>query len=214
MMPLADHARAALRGQLGDWMRPHALGRVRKLAGTVVEIEMTGVALSDVVEIEQSEGDVACEVVGFRESTLLAIPLSPAQRIAPNAIVRARGALTGMPVGDALIGRLIDAFGRPLDGGPVPACSTRIAADRPALPIEERAQVDRRFDTGVRAIDALLTCGRGQRVGIFAGAGCGKSVLVEQIASQADADVIVVGLVGERGREVRELMQARAVIAW
>jgi FliI/YscN family ATPase len=81
-----------------------------------------------------------------------------------------------------------------------------VVLDGPALPVDQRAEVDVRFDTGVRVIDGLLTCGRGQRVGIFAGAGCGKSVLVEQIAGQADADVIVVGLVGERGREVREMM--------
>src|SRR5262249_30266882 len=80
------------------------------------------------------------------------------------------------------------------------------AIDRSALAIDQRGGVDHRFDTGVRVIDALLTCGRGQRVGIFAGAGCGKSVLVEQIASQAEADVIVVGLVRERGREGLELM--------
>src|SRR5206468_10837762 len=97
-------------------------------------------------------------------------------------------------------------FGVPMDGMPAPRCNDAVAIDRSALAIDKRGGVDHRFDTGVRVIDALLTCGRGQRVGIFAGAGCGKSVLVEQIASQADADVIVVGLVGERGREVVELM--------
>jgi len=114
-----------------------------------------------------------------------------------------------LPVGDALIGRLIDPFGAPLDGGAAPACTARVLLDGRALPIEERGEVDQRFDTGVRSIDGLLTCGRGQRVGIFAGAGCGKSVLAEQIASQADADVIVVGLIGERGREVVELMGSK-----
>src|SRR5205823_5935736 len=108
----------------------------------------------------------------------------------------------------ALIGRLINPFGDPLDGGPPPRCANRVALDGGALPVERRGAVDRPFETGVRVIDALLTCGRGQRIGIFAGAGCGKSVLVEQIASQSDADVIVVGLVGERGREVRELMSS------
>src|SRR5262249_54987135 len=143
---------------------------------------------------------------GFRGPILLAIPLGAARRVAPGARVRHLGAVAGLGAGDALIGRLIDPFGNPLDGGAPPACTTRVPVEGRALPIEDRGEVAVRFDTGVKWIDGLLTCGGGQRVGIFAGAGCGKSVLVEQIASQADADVIVVGLVGERGREVRELM--------
>jgi flagellum-specific ATP synthase len=201
---------AAARAQLADtvkgWLRSRPLGRVIEIAGTVVQIEMTGAALGDIVEIEGAAGNVMCEVVGFRGPILLAIPLQAARRIAPGAAVHHLGALAGLPVGDALIGRLIDPFGNPLDGGAAPACTTRVPIDGRALPIEERGEVAQRFDTGVRSIDGILTCGRGQRVGIFAGAGCGKSVLVEQIASQADADVIVVGLVGERGREVVELM--------
>jgi flagellum-specific ATP synthase len=117
--------------------------------------------------------------------------------------------MSTLAVGDALIGRLIDPFGNPLDGGPMPRCTTRVTLDGDALPIEERGVVDERFGTGVKVIDGLLTCGRGQRIGIFAGAGCGKSVLVEQIAAHAEADVIVVGLVGERGREVRDLMTSK-----
>ncbi len=189
-----------------SWTIPQPLGAVTEVAGTLIQISMTGVALGDVVVVDSVAGEVMCEVVGFRGQTLLAIPLQPARRIAPGATVRLRGAMAELAVGDALIGRLIDPFGNPLDGMPAPRCTARVRLDNGALPIEERGEVEERFDTGVRVIDALLTCGRGQRIGIFAGAGCGKSVLVEQIASQADADVIVVGLVGERGREVRELM--------
>ena len=206
MTQLSAHGRAHLRSGLHAWLRPQPLGRVTEIAGTLVQIAMEGVRLGDVVVIEAAEDEVMCEVVGFRAGLLLAIPLQPARQIAPGATVRLRGAMSGIPVGDALIGRLVDPFGQPLDGGPTPLCTSRATLDGGALDIELRGQVDKRFDTGVRAIDALLTCGRGQRVGIFAGAGCGKSVLVEQIASQADADVIVIGLVGERGREVRELM--------
>ncbi|MEO8698380.1 MAG: FliI/YscN family ATPase [Kofleriaceae bacterium] len=190
------------------WLTPQPIGRVVEIAGTIIQIAMSGAALGDVVAIDSIAGQVMCEVVGFRNDTLLAIPLQPARRIAPGARVHLHGAMATLPVGDALIGRLIDPFGEPLDGKPAPLCSTRVPLDGGALPIDQRAEVDVRFDTGVRVIDALLTCGRGQRIGIFAGAGCGKSVLVEQIASQADADVIVVGLVGERGREVRELMSS------
>ncbi|HEY4243332.1 MAG TPA: FliI/YscN family ATPase [Kofleriaceae bacterium] len=199
-------AAEALRARVAGWRRPQPVGRVVEIAGTLAQIELAGAALGDIVEIEAAGGNVLCEVVGFRRETLLAIPLQPARRIAPGARVRPRGIMAALPVGDALIGRLVDPFGAPLDGGPPPACAARAPFERSALPIEDRGEVDARFDTGVRSIDGLLACGRGQRVGIFAGAGCGKSVLVEQIAAQANADVIVIGLVGERGREVRELL--------
>jgi flagellum-specific ATP synthase len=197
---------ARLRDLVDGWVKPQPLGHVTEVAGTIVQVVMTGAELGDVLEVETPTGVVACEVVGFRGQTLLAIPLQPARRIAPGAAARLRGQMSTLPAGEALIGRLIDPFGTPLDGGPLPRCADRVPLDGGALAVEHRAEVDVRFDTGVRVIDGLLTCGRGQRVGIFAGAGCGKSVLVEQIAMQADADVIVVGLVGERGREVRELM--------
>jgi flagellum-specific ATP synthase len=199
---------SAIGSTISEWLRPQPTGRVVSVAGTIVQIMMTGGTLGDVLEVECDTGSILCEIVGFRDDTLLTIPLQPARRIAPGARVRTRGAMEALPVGDELIGRLIDPFGNPLDGGPPIRCGTRVALDAPALPIASRAEVDARFVTGVRVIDALLTCGRGQRVGIFAGAGCGKSVLVEQIASQAEADVIVVGLIGERGREVRELMSS------
>lgn len=203
---LSTHGRDHLVATVRGWSRPRPTGKVIEIAGTLVQIEMTGASLGDIVEIAGTGGAVRCEVVGFRGPMLLAIPLTVARRIAPGASVRHLGALAGLPVGDALIGRLVDPFGAPLDGGEPPPCTTRVPIEGSSLPIEERGEVEQRFDTGVRSIDGLLTCGRGQRVGIFAGAGCGKSVLVEQIASQADADVIVVGLVGERGREVVELM--------
>lgn len=204
MIPPAAAAR--LRDVVLGWTRPQPLGRVTEVAGVLVQVAMDGCQLGDVLEIETEHGGVNCEVVGFRGQILLALPLQPARRIAPGAAARRREAMTTLPVGDALIGRLIDPFGEPLDGGPPPRCTDRVPVDGGALPVDQRGEVEHRFDTGVRVIDGLLTCGRGQRVGVFAGAGCGKSVLTEQIASQADADVIVVGLVGERGREVRELM--------
>lgn len=204
---------AAITSWVKQTLIPQPVGAVIEVAGTIVQIAMSGAKLGDVVAIEDRVGadyrrEVPCEVVGFRDKTLLAIPLSPARTIAPGAPVRLRGAMSTLAVGDALIGRLIDPFGMPMDGLPAPRTSDRVPLDGGALPIDERGQVDIRFDTGVRAIDGLLTCGRGQRVGVFAGAGCGKSVLTEQIGAQADADVIVVGLIGERGREVRELMQS------
>jgi flagellar biosynthesis/type III secretory pathway ATPase len=194
-------AAAELARTVGSWTDPQPVGRVREVTGTVIHVEMRGVSLGDVVEIQLAREALIGQVVGFRGEVVLVIPMGTLGRVAPQAPVRRLPARTTMPVGDELIGRVVDSFGEPLDGGAAPAC-----IEAAALPVAERADVELRFDTGVRAIDGLLTCGRGQRVGVFAGAGCGKSVLVEQIASHAAADVVVVGLVGERGREVRELM--------
>jgi flagellum-specific ATP synthase len=202
--------------RMREWTTPVPLGRVREIIGTVIHIEMRGVSLGDVVEIEVPQRDLAArsgdpligQVVGFRSDVVLVIPMGPLGRVAPHAPVRRLPTRTSVPVGDELIGRVVDAFGNPLDGGLAPTCAVRVPVESSALPVAERAEVAVRFETGVRAIDGLLTCGRGQRVGVFAGAGCGKSVLVEQIACHADAEVVVIGLVGERGREVRELMNS------
>ena len=222
-------AQARLRTTVASWQRPRALGRVIEVAGTLLHIAVDQTAppyggaaregslargndaasLGDVLDVETGGGSVACEVVGFRGRILLCVPLAPTRQIAVGACARPTGRAATVAVGDALLGRLIDPFGAPMDGRPAPRCADRVPLDGGALPIDQRGGVDARFDTGVRVIDALLTCGRGQRVGIFAGAGCGKSVLVEQIASQAAADVIVCGLVGERGREVVELLGSR-----
>jgi flagellum-specific ATP synthase len=204
-------AQTRIRNAMQAWMRPRALGHVTEVAGTLVHITVgdastTVAELGDVFEVETVAGGVPCEVVGFRGSTLLSVPLAPARQIGIGACARPTGRAATVAVGDALLGRLIDPFGVPMDGKPAPRCTDSVPLDGGALPINERGGVDTRFDTGVRVIDALLTCGRGQRIGIFAGAGCGKSVLVEQIASQAQADVIVMGLVGERGREVVEML--------
>src|SRR5262245_18132665 len=148
-MSLSEQGRTLLRGTLARRATPQPLGRVLEIAGTNVQIEMAGAALGDVVEIESAAAPVMCEVVGFRGQTLLAIPLQPARRIAPGATVRLRGAMAGFGVGDALIGRLVDPFGEPLDGLPAPRCAQHVPLDVGALPIEERGQVDLRFDTGV-----------------------------------------------------------------
>ena len=211
-LALPSDAARRLAGRMREWTEPEPIGRVREVTGTVIHIEMRGVSLGDIIEIDRTLSETSArsrlvgQIVGFRGEVVLAIPMGALGRVAPHAAVRRLAARTSIPVGEALIGRVIDPFGLPLDGGPPPVCSARAALEAGALPIAERAEVTLRFDTGVRAIDGLLSCGRGQRIGVFAGAGCGKSMLVEQIANHAEADVIVVGLVGERGREVRDLM--------
>ena len=201
---------AAAKSSIGELIRrnagPARAGRVLSAAGTTMIVAVDGTHIGAVVEIEDAGGMLPCEVVGFRGKDVIAIPLRPVRGVAPGAAVWRRPSRSQFPVGEELLGRLVDPFGRPLDGLPPPRCKDRVNVDQPALPISERSEVLERFDTGVRVIDGLLTCGRGQRIGIFAGAGCGKSVLVEQISSQSKADVVVIGLVGERGREVRDLL--------
>lgn len=184
------------------------LGRVVRVTGLLVEVTLKDVKLGEQIVVDTDSGSLPCEVVGFREQHVLAIALGLMRGIAPGAIVRASPGTSCIPVGDGLLGRVVDAFGVPMDGGPAFAASHDQPVESRPPPIAARGDVQRRFDTGVRVIDGLLTCGRGQRMGIFAGAGVGKSVLVEQIARQSVADVIVVGLIGERGREVRELLSS------
>jgi flagellum-specific ATP synthase len=205
---------AELSLQLGRVVRAHGGpvigGRVLEVSGLIVHITGFPVRVGDVVEIACEGAPLPCEVVGFRGDDLLAVPLGPPKALRPGAAAWRSGARSQVAVGDGLLGRFVDPFGVPIDGGPRPVAIDRVPVEGLPLAIAERAQVEARFATGVRVIDGVLPCGRGQRVGIFAGAGCGKSVLVEQIAAHSDADVVVVGLIGERGREVRELMSARS----
>jgi flagellum-specific ATP synthase len=129
------------------------------------------------------------------------------QGLAAGSTVVALGEHSAVPVGDALIGRVIDGFGRPLDGKAAPVTTRRAPVRSPPANPMHRPRIDTVMQTGVRAIDALLTLGRGQRVGIFAGSGVGKSTLLGMIARHVDADVNVIALIGERGREVREFVE-------
>jgi FliI/YscN family ATPase len=191
------------------------LGRVVRVSGLLIEAHVPAVKIGDLVTIDKGEGCVSAEVVGFRDAISLLIPLSDVRGIAPGAPVHA-GAVADLGVSEALLGRAIDPFGNPIDGGPAIVATDRVPVDAPAPEVKRRAQISTRFDTGVRVIDALLTCGRGQRVGLFAGAGVGKTSLMRQIAEMTTADVIVIGLVGERGCEVRDMLdggvEKRAVI--
>jgi len=181
------------------------MGRVVRVTGLMIEATVPDAAIGDVVHIEHRRTSVVGEVVGFRDELALITPLSQVRGLGPGARVRV-ARTDGIPVSDALLGRIVDPFGVPMDGGPAIAAEAHVPVDVEAPPIHQRAEVTQRFDTGVRVIDGLLTCGRGQRIGIFAGAGVGKSMLMEQIASQSFADVTVIGLIGERGREVRDLL--------
>ena len=168
---LSDQMRARVASIAKRHDSPAKAGRVLSATGSILTVAVEDAHVGDVIEAIGPGGALPCEVVGFKEKDVIAIPLQPVKAIAPGAPVWLRPSRAALPVGDALLGRLIDPFGLPLDGKPMPRCTERVPVDAPGLPIHERAEVSERFDTGVRAIDGLLTCGRGQRVGIFAGAG-------------------------------------------
>ncbi len=185
-------------------------GRVERIAAHLVEAAMPSARIGDLIEVESTRGGAAvCEVVGLRGEIAQAIPLGQTGGVALGARASLRPDLREFPLCEAMFGRVLDAFGQPLDGGPDLLAEAHVALEGLPPTLSERAQVDVRFDTGIRVIDGLLSCGRGQRIGIFAGAGIGKSTLIEQIARQSEADVVVVGLIGERGREVRELASSQ-----
>ncbi len=165
-------------------------------------------AVGDHCEILQPGGaPVRCEVIGFRDGRASLAPLDPAEGVRPGMeVVRRQAGLT-VPAGAGLLGRVVDGLGRPVDGrGPLTGC-VPVPVHRSPPPALERARVREPFVTGQRAVDGLLTCGRGQRVGIFSGSGVGKSTLLGEIAKGSDADVNVIALIGERGREVKPFLE-------
>jgi flagellum-specific ATP synthase len=184
-------------------------GRVVQLIGLVVESEGPVAAVGEVCRIRSAhhDGDTLAEVVGFRNHHLLLMPLGEIRGIHPGSEVIATGMPLRIGVSAALKGRVIDGLGQPLDNlGPIPAQQTVGLNLRPPHPLK-RQRIQDTFQTGIKALDTFTPCGRGQRLGIFAGSGVGKSTLLGMIASQAEADVNVIALIGERGREVREFLE-------
>ncbi len=186
---------------------PYSTGRVRSVVGMSVMVEGVEAAIGDAVTLARPSGELVAEVVAIDEDGLLCLALGDLNGIRAGATVElAPGRLT-VPVGDALRGRVLDALGRPIDGGPSLRGLPRVATSgNPPHPLR-RAMVDSQLPLGVRVMDTLLPCGRGQRLGIFAGSGVGKSSLLSMIARGTEADVSVIALVGERGREVREMIE-------
>ena len=192
-----------LKDHLSSATTVRQLGRVLQVVGTIVEAELPGVAVGAIADV----GETQCEVVGFRENRALLMPLGELEGISHGDPVRVRGASLTLPVGPGLLGRVIDPLGNPLDGAPLKDCLGRrsLHADPPQA--MSRARIERPMATGIRAIDGLLTLGEGQRVAIMAGSGVGKSTLLGMAARSSQAEVNVVCLVGERGREVREFLE-------
>ncbi len=184
-------------------------GKVKDVIGLIIISNGPNVALGEVCSIVDRNGVEICqsEVVGFKEGKVLSIALGEVHNISPSCEIRSTGENFKIPIGESLLGRVIDGLGRPIDGkGPINATAQREIFQLPPNPLK-RKRITKPLQTGVRSIDGLLTIGKGQRIGIFAGSGVGKSVTLGMIARNTDADVNVITLIGERGREVREFIE-------
>lgn len=184
-------------------------GKVKDVIGLIIISNGPNVALGEVCTIVDRSGAEICqsEVVGFKDGKVLSIALGEVHNISPSCEIRSTGQNFKIPIGKNLLGRVIDGLGRPIDGkGPIEVSEQREIFQQPPNPLK-RKRIATPLQTGVRSIDGLLTIGKGQRVGIFAGSGVGKSVTLGMIARNTDADVNVITLIGERGREVREFIE-------
>ena len=202
---LSERAGRALQG--ADLARSH--GRVSNLIGLIIEATGLQAEIGEVCQVSSSRDSapVAAEVVGFRDGRTLLMPLGELHGIGPGTKVLGTGAPFRVPVGPGLLGRVLDGLGEPLDGLTAPpriGARSTSAAPPSAM---ERPRIQERVGLGVRALDSLVPCGRGQRLGIFAGSGVGKSSLLGMIARSTSAAVNVIAFVGERGREVREFIE-------
>ena len=186
-----------------------SLGRIEEITGSLLIARGIQSAIGDHCRILDPEGRVVgnAKVIGFRNGGLVLTPLGPVEGIAHGFSVEGSGGPLRSPVGDALLGRVIDALGRPLDGrGPLNDMR-RAPVESAVLPALERPRIREMLETGIRSIDAPLAIGKGQRIGIFAGSGVGKSSVLASLARNTNADVNVIALVGERGREVNEFLE-------
>ncbi len=187
-------------------LRPQ--GKVISVTGLGIRVAMPGARIGDVIQIERHSGEpVDAEIVGFDSGHAIAVPLGMLAGVGPDELVRGTGAPLAVRAGLELLGHVVNGLGRPLDGRELPAGLQTVPVDRAPPPALSRRRINMPMATGIRAIDGLLTLGVGQRVGLFAGSGVGKSSLLGSMARRAHADAVVVALVGERGREVGEFLE-------
>lgn len=183
-------------------------GRVVEMVGLLVESEGPAAAVGDFCEIHLGVSKIMrAQVVGFRAGRMLLMPLEEVEGIESGATVVARPEQGMLLAGPHLLGRVLDGFGQPLDGRPLPSGGSPYALMAPPAGPMEREPISEPLPTGIRAIDSLLTFGRGQRIGIFGGSGVGKSTLLGCLAKHHGADVAVIALIGERNREVRDFIE-------
>ena len=183
-------------------------GRVVQVVGLTVETMGLNCQIGEICEIQTGESDkLLAEVIGFRNKHMLLMPLGTMEGIQPDSTVRSVSHAFKAPVGKSLVGRVLNGLGEPIDGkGPLENIEWNSTNQTPPHPLQ-RTAIDEPLVTGVRVIDGMLTCGKGQRMGIFAGSGVGKSTLLGSIARNSESDIAVIALIGERGREVREFLE-------
>jgi flagellum-specific ATP synthase len=183
-------------------------GEIVELVGLIVESRGPAAAMGDFCEIRIRSGRaIRTQVIGFRDGRVLSMPLEETDGLCLGDRIIARGGECDVEVSAQLLGRVLDGFGMPMDGGPpILADHTRPLYAQPRNPLD-RPHIDRRLTTGIRVIDGLLPCGKGQRIGIFGGSGVGKSTLLGSMARSSSAGVNVIALIGERNREVRAFLE-------
>lgn len=191
---------------VGRVTTPALIGRVVDVTGLTVRVAGLPASIGTMCEVRSHRGCTEAQVVGFRDDEAIVMPLRDTQGVARGDVVRTLPGEAVVPCAEALIGRVVDGLGRVIDNGPPVHADAQYPLYTSAPPALSRPRIDEPVGTGIRAMDALLTAGRGQRLGLFAGTGVGKSVLVGMIARHTDADVCVVALVGERGREVNDFI--------
>lgn len=198
----------SLKNRLGQVMPTAITGSVVETLGTTTAVAGFPVPIGAVVEIQPQIGPaIPAEVIGFRGDHTLVYPLTGVQGIRRGNQVRLQQSFRTIGVGNQLLGRVVDAHGKCCDHLPAPIAQDRLRLDRDPPNAVSRPRIDQTISTGVRAIDGMLTCGLGQRVGIFAGSGVGKSVTLGMMARYTSADVNVIALIGERGREVNDFIE-------
>ena len=200
---------ARIQSGLPDLQLVQHKGKVVQIIGLVIESQGPRAAIGEICRLESANNPegIMAEVVGFRNQNLLLMPLGQMEGIYPGCEVLATGASLKIPVGEELLGRVLDGLGNSLDGLPEPTRFESADMKRSAPHPLTRARIDQTFQTGVRAVDTFAPVGVGQRMGIFSGSGVGKSTMLAMMASRGDADVNIIALIGERGREVREFIE-------
>ena len=202
-----------------EGLRPRTMGRVARVVGLNLEVDGMQLPIGASLRVH-GDADLIAEVVAVNDDTLVCMPLGELRGVRAGDFAEAATGATAVPVGNALLGRVLDGLGRPIDGGPLLHHLPHVSVDQTAPhPLSRRMIVDP-LPLGVRALDGLVPCGRGQRMGIFAGSGVGKSSLLSMITRGTEAGITVLALIGERGREVREFIEndlgpegmARAVV--
>ncbi len=196
---------AALLTGAGGRPHPEQVGRVARLRGLAVEATGLRAALGELCRLQTAEGVIPAEVVGFGDGLVMLMPIGEIAGIVAGDAVVSTGRPLTVRTGAATLGRVLDGLGRPMDGlGPILGVERVVSATGPSA--LARTPIHETVETGISAIDGFLTCGQGQRIGIFAGSGVGKSTLLGNMARDSSADVNVIALVGERGREVNEFL--------